>query len=58
MIQALEYGLSRIELSNYFNSFEDYSLNIGALASFKYQINSALDALNQLKEKIYYKVPL
>ncbi len=31
MLPTLECGLSRIELSNYFNSFDDYFDNLGAI---------------------------
>jgi len=35
MLATLECGLSRIELSNYFNSFEDYATNISALVDYQ-----------------------
>lgn len=58
ILPTLEYALSRIELSNYFHSFKDYRSNISALDVCHRQIDTVLDALNQLKDKIYYRVPL
>lgn len=58
LLPTLEEGLSRIELSNYFNSWDNYRDNIGAINSYRMQIDSALDALNRMRDKLYFKVPL
>lgn len=58
MLPSVNSGLSRIELSNYFHSFGEFNAGIDNIPEFERQINVTLDALNQLKDKLMYKVSL
>jgi hypothetical protein len=58
MLPAMETGLSRIELSKYYHSFEDSSMRMGDIPAYEEIINIALNSLNVMKDKFMYTVSL
>jgi hypothetical protein len=55
---TLDVGLSRIEYSAYFNSWEDYNQRFSVQEDYIIFVDKTLESLNKMKDKFYYKIPL
>ena len=58
ILATQEEGLSRIEYSSYNCSQEEYFTNFVSIDACKQKIDKAFDALNIMKETLYYKISL
>ena len=55
---TLDVGLSRIEYSAYFNSWEDYNQRFSIQEDYIKFVDKTLASLNKMSNKFYYKIPL